>query len=102
MRATAWNGRVLVVGFAGGYIPKLPVNLTLLKGNSVVGVFWGDFTRREPEASRQNNRELMQMYLQGKIKPHISQVFPLEKTVEALNTLLSRQAKGKIVISTRK
>jgi NADPH2:quinone reductase len=102
VRATAWNGRVLVVGFAGGYIPKLPVNLTLLKGIAVVGVFWGDFTRREPEESRQNNSELMQMYLQGQIKPHISQVFPLEKTVEALNTLLSRQAKGKIVISTRK
>ena len=80
----------------------LAVNLTLLKGNAVVGVFWGDFTRREPGASKQNNRELMQLYLQGKIKPHISQVFPLENVAEALNTLLSRQAKGKIVINTNK
>lgn len=100
VRATGWNGRILVVGFAGGYIPKLPVNLTLLKGSSVVGVFWGEFTRRQPEDSAQNNKELLEMYVQGKVKPHISQTFPLEKAADALYTLQNRQAKGKLVVTT--
>lgn len=100
VRATGWNGRILVVGFAGGYIPKLPVNLTLLKGSSVVGVFWGEFTRRQPEDSAQNNKELLEMYVQGKVRPHISQTFPLEKAADALNTLQNRQAKGKLVVTT--
>lgn len=100
VRSTGWNGRILVVGFAGGYIPKLPVNLTLLKGSSVVGVFWGEFTRRQPADSAQNNKELMEMFLQGKIKPHISQTFPLERASDALNVLQNRQAKGKLVITT--
>lgn len=100
VRSTGWNGRILVVGFAGGYIPKLPVNLTLLKGSSVVGVFWGEFTRRQPADSAQNNKELMEMFLQGKIKPHISQTFPLERAADALNVLQNRQAKGKLVITT--
>lgn len=100
VRSTGWNGRILVVGFAGGYIPKLPVNLTLLKGSSVVGVFWGEFTRRQPADSAQNNKELMEMFLQGKVKPHVSQTFPLERAAEALNVLQNRQAKGKLVITT--
>jgi NADPH2:quinone reductase len=100
VRATGWNGRILVVGFAGGYIPKLPVNLTLLKGSSVVGVFWGEFTRRQPQDSAQNNKELLEMYVQGKVRPHISQTFPLEKAADALNTLQNRQAKGKLVVTT--
>ncbi|MEX1034208.1 MAG: NADPH:quinone oxidoreductase family protein [Cellvibrionaceae bacterium] len=100
VRATGWNGRILVIGFAGGYIPKLPVNLTLLKGSSVVGVFWGEFTRRQPEDSAQNNKELLEMFVQGKVKPHISQTFPLEKAADALYTLQNRQAKGKLVVTT--
>lgn len=100
VRSTGWNGRILVVGFAGGYIPKLPVNLTLLKGSSVVGVFWGEFTRRQPADSAQNNKELMEMFLQGKVKPHVSQTFPLERAADALNVLQNRQAKGKLVITT--
>lgn len=100
VRSTGWNGRILVVGFAGGYIPKLPVNLTLLKGSSVVGVFWGEFTRRQPTDSAQNNKELMEMFLQGKVKPHVSQTFPLERAADALNVLQNRQAKGKLVITT--
>ncbi|MGI1677115.1 MAG: NADPH:quinone oxidoreductase family protein [Cellvibrionaceae bacterium] len=100
VRATGWNGRVLVVGFAGGYIPKLPVNLTLLKGCSVVGVFWGTFTRKQPEDSAQNNKELIEMFLNGKVKPHVSETFPLEKACDALNVLANRQAKGKVVVTT--
>lgn len=100
VRSTGWNGRVLVVGFAGGYIPKLPVNLTLLKGSSVVGVFWGEFTRRQPADSAQNNKELMEMFLEGKVKPYVSQTFPLEQAADALNVLQNRQAKGKLVIIT--
>ena len=98
VRATAWYGRVLVIGFASGSIPKLPVNLTLLKGCSVVGVFWGTFTRKQPEDSQQNNRELLQMYLDGKLKPHVSAQFPLEKAADALYMLQNRQAKGKVVV----
>ncbi|MCW8196784.1 NADPH:quinone oxidoreductase family protein [Proteobacteria bacterium 005FR1] len=100
VRATGWNGRVLVIGFAGGYIPKLPANLVLLKGSAVVGVFWGEFTRRQPKDSEQNNKELLEMYLQGKLRPHISQTFPLEKAADALNVLQNRQAKGKLVVTT--
>jgi len=99
VRATGWNGRVLVVGFAGGYIPKLPTNLTLVKGCSVVGVFWGTFTRKQPKDSEQNNKELLEMYLNGKVKPHVSQTFPLEKTADALYTLQNRKAQGKVVIT---
>ncbi len=98
VRATGWKGRILVVGFAGGYIPKLPVNLTLLKGSSVVGVFWGEFARREPQVSAQNNQELLAMFLKGQVKPHVSQSFELAKASAALDVLMSRQAKGKLVV----
>ena len=98
LRTTRWDGRYLVIGFAGGYIPKLPANLVLLKGSAIVGVFWGDFTRKQPEGSQQNNRELLQMYLDGKLRPHVSAQFPLEKAAEALNMLQGRQAKGKVVV----
>lgn len=98
VRATGWNGRYLVIGFAGGYIPKLPANLVLLKGSAIVGVFWGTFTRKQPEDSQQNNRELLQMYVDGKVKPHVSATFPLEKAADALYMLQNRQAKGKVVV----
>lgn len=98
VRATGWNGRYLVIGFAGGYIPKLPANLVLLKGSAIVGVFWGTFTRKQPEDSQQNNKELLQMYVEGKVKPHVSAQFPLEKAADALNMLQNRQAKGKVVV----
>jgi NADPH2:quinone reductase len=98
VRATAWGGRILVVGFAGGHIPKLPANLTLLKGSAVVGVFWGDFTRRQPAESARNNEELFELFLAGKLKPHISQVFSLERAGEALRVLLNRAALGKLVV----
>lgn len=98
LRAMAWNGRHLIVGFAAGEIPKIPANLTLLKGCSVVGVFWGTFTRQEPEVSNQNMMDLLKLYSEGKIKPAISEVFEFEDYVSALNALTERRAKGKVVL----
>jgi NADPH2:quinone reductase len=92
---------LLVVGFASGSIPKYPVNLALLKGCSLVGVFWGDFQRREPEVSRQNTRELFELFGAGTLKPVVSQVFPLEEYAAALNTFINRQAIGKVVLKVR-
>jgi len=97
-RSIAWRGRLLVIGFAAGDIPKLPLNLPLLKGASIVGVFWGDFARREPRAFAESARQLTQWYREGKLRPHVSATFPLEKAAEAMNLLASRQAKGKVVI----
>jgi NADPH2:quinone reductase len=98
LRDMAWNGRFLVVGFAAGDIPKVPLNLTLLKGCSIVGVFWGAFTRNEPEHNRENNWELMAMYAAEKIKPHIHAVYPLERAAEALNEVLNKRVTGKVVL----
>jgi NADPH2:quinone reductase len=98
-RSLAWRGRLLVVGFAAGDIPKLPLNLALLKGASVVGVFWGDFTRREPRQFADSVRQLGEWYQQGKLRPHVSQTFPLEKAVEALKLMAARQVKGKVVLT---
>ena len=98
-RSIAWRGRLLVVGFAAGDIPKLPLNLALLKGASVVGVFWGDFARREPKAFADSVRQLGSWYRQGKLRPHVSQAFPLEKAADALALLAARQAVGKVVLT---
>jgi NADPH:quinone reductase len=100
LRDMAWKGRFLVVGFAAGDIPKVPLNLTLLKGCSIVGVFWGSFTKNEPEHNRENNWELMAMYAAGKIKPHIHAVYPLERAAEALNEVLNKRVTGKVVLTT--
>jgi len=97
-RSIGWRGRYLVVGFAQGGIPALPLNLMLLKGASVVGVFWGDFVRREPAASAQQMQALAQWYAQGKIKPVIDQVLPMARLAEAYARMASRQALGKIVM----
>jgi NADPH2:quinone reductase len=100
LRDMAWNGRFLVVGFAAGDIPKIPLNLALLKGCSIVGVFWGAFTRNEPERNRRNNQELMRLYLAGKVKPHIHATYPLERAAEALNEVLYKRVSGKVVLTT--
>lgn len=100
LRDMSWGGRFLVVGFAAGEIPKVPLNIPLLKGCSVVGVFWGEFTKREPDLNKKNNQELMDLFDQGKISPHIHRVYPLEKAGEALNELLQKRVIGKVVLST--
>ena len=98
-RSIAWRGRHLVIGFAAGDIPKLPLNLALLKGASVVGVFWGDYTRREPKSFAESARQLARWYKEGRLKPHVSATFPLAKAADAMNLLASRKAKGKVVVT---
>ena len=100
-RSIAWRGRYLVIGFANGEIPKLPLNLPLLKGASVVGVFWGDFARREPAHHVAAMEELMQWHREGRIRPHISATYALADTPNALNDMASRKVTGKIVIHPR-
>jgi len=97
-RSIAWRGRLLVVGFAAGEIPRLPLNLALLKGASVVGVFWGDFARREPKQFAASVRQLGSWFREGRLRPHVSRTFPLEQAGEALKLLAARQVKGKIVL----
>ena len=97
-RAMAWGGRLLIIGFASGEIPKFPVNLALVKGYSVVGVFWGSFTAREPKVFADNMKELMGWYMNGEIKPLVEAVYPLEKAADALNFIHDRKAVGKVVL----
>lgn len=98
LRSVAWRGRLLVVGFAAGEIPKIPLNLTLLKGCAIVGVFWGDFLRREPEAFAASVERLGQWHAEGKIKPHISGTFPLARAADAIKQMAARKVIGKLVI----
>ena len=98
LRAMDWNGRYLVVGFPAG-IPSLPLNLTLLKSVSVIGVFWGAAVARDPKGHAANMAELMQLYADGKIRPRVSKTFPLEKAGDAIKALGDRQALGKIVVT---
>ncbi|HAT30513.1 MAG TPA: NADPH:quinone oxidoreductase [Janthinobacterium sp.] len=97
-RAIGWRGRYLVVGFANGEIPRLPLNLTLLKGASLLGVFWGEFAKREPKANMAAMRQLLQWLAEGKIKPRISARYALADTAQALNAMAARQVTGKVVI----
>lgn len=101
IRSIAWNGRLLVVGFASGRIPELPVNLTLLKGAAVVGVFWGAFAQRQPQDNAANFQQLFAWHAAGKLKPLVSQTFPLAQAGEAINTLGQRKAVGKVVVQVR-
>ena len=97
-RSIAWRGRYLVVGFAGGGIPALPWNLALLKGASVVGVFWGDFVKREPKANAAALMQLAQWYAQGKIKPVLDQKMPMADIRQAYARMGSRQVLGKLLL----
>jgi NADPH:quinone reductase len=99
LRSTAWRGRLLVVGFAAGEIPRIPLNLTLLKGCAIVGVFWGEFVRREPDRFAASVSQLAAWYREGKLRPHVSAIFPLDRTAEALRLMADRQVKGKLVIT---
>ena len=100
LRSTAWKGRVLVIGFASGKIPKIPMNLPLLKGLDIIGVFWGAFRERETDLDNKNFQELFDLYKEGKIKPHISKNYSLEEAPDALNDLLKRKVIGKVVLTT--
>jgi NADPH:quinone reductase len=99
LRGMAWNGRYLVIGFASGPIPKIALNLALLKGCSIVGVFWGRFTGEEPEVNLKNIEELWELFASGKISPVVTDSFPVERYEEAFNCMIERRARGKVIIT---
>ncbi|MFN2525939.1 MAG: NADPH:quinone oxidoreductase family protein [Actinomycetota bacterium] len=99
VRALGWDGRFLVIGFTAGEIPKIPLNLVLLKSCSIVGVFWGAFLQREPARNEELMAELFGWLRAGKIRPRISKTYPLEQAADALNDLAERRAVGKLVIT---
>jgi NADPH2:quinone reductase len=99
IRAMNWEGRFLVIGFAAGDIPRIPLNLTLLKSCDVLGVFWGAFTARNPKRNQEHLAEIARWVGEGKIKPHISARFPLARAGEAIRMLADRKAQGKVVVT---
>ena len=99
VRCIAWKGRLLVVGFASGRIPQLPANLALIKGCSVVGVFWGAFVEREPEAFAANMHQLYEWVTSGQLRPHVSETFALARAKEALRRIERREVVGKLVLT---
>lgn len=98
LRSMAWNGRYLVIGFAGGDIPRVPLNLPLLKGCSIVGVFWGSFAVREAKLQRQNAAELWRMFEDGRLRPVVGETHPLADYAAAFASLAERRAQGKVVV----
>ena len=98
LRSTAWEGRFLVIGFASGEIPKMPLNLALLKGLDIVGVFWNAFADRNPERNSANMAQILDWCASGTLQPHIHGTFPLAETAAALTVLDTRQAKGKVLV----
>jgi NADPH:quinone reductase len=100
LRAIGWGGRFLVVGFANGEIPKIPLNLTLLKSCQIVGVFWGASIERDVSHFQRRNDELLQYYVEGKLKPLVSGVYPLEEAARAINYLVARKVTGKLALLT--
>ena len=99
LRATAWHGRYLVIGFASGEIPQLPANLALLKEASIIGVWWGTWASRDPKASYQNFKELMQMAAKGELKLRVTETFALDQYVEAFAAITTRRARGKVILT---
>ena len=100
-RAIAWQGRYLVAGFAGGAIPSLPLNLPLIKGASIIGVFWGAFTQADPAAHHQNMAQLMVWYRAGQLRPHLTHVYGLEQGPAAIRWMMDRKAMGKLILHIR-
>lgn len=100
LRGMAWEGRYLVVGFAAGDIPRIPLNLPLLKGCSIVGVFWGAFAEHDSLRNQQNFQELITWLSEGKLNPYISATYPLEQAAQALNDMMNRKVEGKVVLLT--
>jgi NADPH2:quinone reductase len=98
LRAMAWEGRYLVLGFASGEIPRIPLNLVLLKGCQIIGVFWTSFVEREPETHRANTAQILQWCKEGKIMPHIHATFPLAETSKALMEIEGRKVSGKVIV----
>jgi NADPH2:quinone reductase len=98
VRGMAWGGRLLVIGFANGEIPKLPLNLLLLREGEAIGVFWGAWTQRDPAGHAANVARIMQWFNEGKLKPHVGGAYPLAQVSQALDDVMGRRAQGKIVL----
>jgi len=98
LRAMNWEGRYLVIGFAAGEIPRVPLNLTLLKGCDIVGVFWGASMARDPKTGLANLKQITNWIAEGKLKPHVSARIPLARAGEAIRLLMDRKAQGKVVV----
>jgi len=101
LRCINWEGRLLVIGFTSGRIPKVSVNLPLVKNFSVVGVYWGAYAERQPQVITDSMATLMGWYVEGKLKPHISKTYPLEQVATALNFLIERKSTGRVILTTR-
>lgn len=99
LRATTWEGRYLVVGFAGGEIPKIPLNIVMLKGCDVLGVFWSESIVRDPDGHKDNMMKLLGWVGEGKLKPHIHAVYPIEQIAEALTQISERKVRGKVIVT---
>ena len=99
LRLIAWGGRILIIGFASGSIQNIPANMPLLKGASIVGVFWGTFAQREPATNLGNMQQLLAWYEEGKLNPCVSQTYPLKDAPLAMKALLERRASGKLVVN---
>jgi NADPH2:quinone reductase len=99
LRSIAWGGRFLVIGFAAGQIPKIPLNLPLLKNCSIVGVFWGEMATRHPETHRANMGQVLTWVAEGKLKPHVHTTYPLARTAEAIKSLETRTVAGKVILT---
>ena len=98
MRSIAWKGRFLVIGFAAGEIPKLPLNLVLLKGCDLVGVHWGGFIEREPEMQAKNMEQIVRWCADGKLSAHVHKVYPLAECAQALKDIAARKIMGKALL----
>lgn len=98
LRATAWEGRFLVIGFAAGDIPKIPLNIVMLKGVDVLGVFWGAAVERDPDGHRANMTRLLEWVQEGRLKPHVHAVYPLEEIAVALDEIAARKVRGKVIL----
>ncbi len=101
VRCINWAGRLLVIGFASGRIAQLKTNMALLKGFSLVGVYWGEFASRTPDQNRANFETMLEWYADDKIKPHVSKHFPLIETADAMDFILSRKSTGKVIVTVR-
>jgi NADPH:quinone reductase len=101
LRSTAWGGRFLVIGFAAGEIPKIPLNLVLLKGCEIVGVFWGEFIRRNPERLRAQIKDMLNWVHEGRLSAHVDAIYPFERAVEAFASIGARKVKGKVLLKPK-
>ena len=99
LRSTNWNGRLLLVGFTSGVIPQIPLNLPLVKGNSIMGVFWGRFAIEEPARSAENNQIVMDLVADGTLHPLVQKTVPLDQAVQALRWVAERKVVGRVVVT---